>query len=72
MRDCRGEGQAGADSEQNPSEYREAYWWQFCETRPALYAAIDGLERVLGHAHESVKHFAFTFLPSRWSYSHNA
>jgi hypothetical protein len=39
-------------------------WWQYADKRPALYAAIGGLERVLVISRVTASR-AFTFLPSR-------
>jgi hypothetical protein len=38
-------------------------WWQFAEVRPALRAAISGLERTLVHPFTST-HLAFAFVPT--------
>jgi hypothetical protein len=44
-------------------------WWQYGEKRPALTAAISGLDQILVCALHS-KHLSFAFLPSRAIFSH--
>jgi len=44
-------------------------WWQHAETRPALFRAITGLERVLVISQTS-RTLAFAFLPANMVYSH--
>ena len=44
-------------------EIRKRYWWRFGETTPALFAAIDGLKRVLVISRVG-QHGAFTFKTS--------
>jgi hypothetical protein len=38
------------------------YWWQFGDKRPALYARISGMPRVLANSRVA-KHLVFAFLP---------
>jgi hypothetical protein len=45
------------------------YWWHFARTRPELYAAIEGLDRVLAIS-SVTPHASFAFLPTRMVYSH--
>lgn len=55
------------------SDNRETYrrnWWQFAEKRPALRAALTGVERVLACSQIS-KYLAFAFLPSSIVFTHN-
>jgi len=52
----------------NKHATRKKYWWRFGETTPALFAAIEGLERVLVIARVS-NAFAFAFLPNGWVYN---
>lgn len=42
---------------------RKTYWWQFGRHTPALFTAMEGLERVLAHAFTS-KYLQFAFVPS--------
>ena len=44
-------------------------WWHYGDKRPALYAAIAGLERVLVNSQISAR-VQFAFLPSEMVYSH--
>ena len=46
-------------------------WWHYGDKRPALYAAIAGLERVLVNSQVSAK-VQFTFLPADMVYAHTA
>jgi len=48
--------------EQN-REIRAKFWWQFAEKAPALFAAINGLPRVLAHSFTS-EYLQFAFLPA--------
>ncbi len=50
-------------------EIRKRHWWRFGETTPALFRAIQGLERVLVCCLVSNK-VQFAFLPNRMVYSH--
>ena len=45
-------------------------WWRFWRPRPALYAAIAGMERVLVLARTS-KHIAVTWMPAGYVFSEN-
>ncbi len=47
---------------------RRDRWWQFGDRQPALYAAVDGLERVLAISRVS-ENTALAFLPSRRVFS---
>ena len=49
--------------------FRDA-WWRFGRTRPALSAAIVGLERVLVTGAAAVMHHMMTFIPTGQVYSH--
>jgi hypothetical protein len=49
-------------SAQKRAHLRER-WWQHAETRPALFRAIQGMDRVLGIA-LTTSHIQFAFLPS--------
>ena len=51
---------------QNRKALRER-WWHYAEKRPGLYAAIDGLDRVLVRSLTS-KNFCFSFLPTGVTY----
>ncbi len=53
---------------QNRKALRER-WWHYAEKRPGLYAAIDGLDRVLVITQTS-RTGAFCFLPAQIVYSH--
>ena len=44
-------------------DVRARYWWRFGETTPALFRAIESLDRVLFHANVS-QNIAFAFLPA--------
>ena len=48
-------------------EIRARYWWRFGETTPALFRAIESLDRVLVRSLTS-KHFCFTFLKDGYVY----
>ena len=48
---------------------RREHWWRFGDRQPALYRAIDGLERVLAHSQVSQR-LQFAFLPARMVYAH--
>ncbi len=52
---------------QNRKALRER-WWQYAEKRPGLYAAIDGLDRVLVHGF-TCQHVQFAFLPMGMVYA---
>lgn len=49
--------------DKNKREVRRKYWWRFGECAPALFEAIEGLDRYLVHPFVS-KHLAFAFVPS--------
>jgi len=49
-------------------ETRKRYWWRFGETTPALFGAIDDMERVLALSQTSARH-ALVFLPGGTVYS---
>lgn len=44
-------------------------WWIYADKRPALYAALSGLDRILIVAQVS-RTLAFAFVPNGWIYSH--
>lgn len=48
---------------------RAKRWWQFARPTTALYAAIDGLERVLALCIVT-HHVGFSFAPSNWVFAH--
>ena len=50
-------------------EAHRKYWWHYGDKRPALYAAISSLKRVLVVAQTS-KTLAFSFVPNGIVYSH--
>ncbi|MBX0330835.1 hypothetical protein K2Z83_24560 [Oscillochloris sp. ZM17-4] len=50
-------------------EAHRKYWWHYGDKRPALYATIAGMERVLVLAQVS-RTLAFTFVPNGTVYSH--
>jgi hypothetical protein len=50
-------------------EIRARYWWRFGETTPALFRAIESLDRVLVCCIVS-KYLSFVFLPAKMVYSH--
>lgn len=54
----------------NKRKVRRERWWQYAERAPALYAAIEGMERVLVCS-EVTKHLSFCFVRNRWVYSAN-
>ena len=45
-------------------------WWQFANTRPELYAAIDRTPQVIVTNCGAAPHLAFAFLPTRMIYAH--
>ena len=49
---------------------RQDRWWQFGDRQPALYAAIDGLDRVLVTEAAAVMHHMMTFVSSEQVFSH--
>ena len=49
-------------------EIRARYWWRFGETTPALFRAIESLDRVLVISRVG-QHSSFTFLSSKIVYS---
>lgn len=49
-------------------EIRSRYWWRFGETTPALFRAIESLDRILVISRVG-QHGAFTFLPAGSVYS---
>ena len=51
------------------AERRRSHWWQYGTYTPALYEAIQGLDRVLAIS-QTTKYIAFGFLPTRMVYSH--
>jgi hypothetical protein len=51
-----------------PGAHAKKWWWQYQHPRQPLYAAIEGLKRVLVIARVS-NAFAFTFLPQRMVYN---
>jgi hypothetical protein len=53
---------------ENNREVRKRYWWRFGETTPALFAAIAGLERLLGISRVG-QQAAIAFLPSGMVYA---
>jgi hypothetical protein len=53
----------------NKREVRKKYWWRFGESTPALFAAVEGLDRVLACSLVSNK-IQFAFLPTGYVYSH--
>lgn len=61
------EAKVRPERERNKRESRRKYWWRFGESTPALYAALDGLSRVLVCAQTS-KYRSFVFLPPKMVY----
>ncbi len=55
----------------NKRDIRRKYWWRFGETTPALFAAIEGMKRVLINSQVS-KHIQFAFVPATMVYAHTA
>ncbi len=53
----------------NPRKVRRERWWQFAERAPALYKAIEGMERVLVLSLVN-NHLAFGWVPSGWVFAH--
>lgn len=53
------------------AERRRKFWWQWGRYTPALFAAVQGLERVLACSQTS-KYLALAFLPANMVYSHKA
>ena len=47
---------------------RRDHWWRFGDRQPALYRAIDGLDRVLFHGF-TCQHLQFAFLPKQMVYA---
>ena len=47
---------------------RRDHWWRFGDRQPALYRAIDGLDRVLFHEF-TCQHLQFAFLPKQMVYA---
>ncbi|AGP36467.1 DNA methyltransferase [Sorangium cellulosum] len=58
------------ERDKNNREVRRKYWWRFGEATPALYAALEPLERCVATARTS-KHTAFSFQPSGRIFSEN-
>ncbi len=58
------------EREKNPRKQRRERWWQFAERQPALYKAIEGMERVLVVAATS-NTLWFWFCPTSYVYSHS-
>lgn len=48
---------------------RRERWWQFAERAPALYAAIEGMERVLALSLVN-NHLAFAWAPTTYVFAH--
>ena len=57
------------ERDKNKREVRRKYWWQFGETTPALYAAIEGKQRCLVNSQVS-KHLLFAFQPTDRVFAH--
>ena len=51
-------------------QVRRNRWWQFGDRQPALYAAIDGLDRVLVTGAAAVMHHMISIVPSNQVFSH--
>jgi hypothetical protein len=52
-------------------EIRSRYWWRFGETTPALFKAIEGLDRILVISAQAYVHFTMTFQPSNRVFAHS-
>lgn len=50
---------------------RRERWWRFAETTPGLVGAISNLEKVIVIGCKAIRHFAFTFLPANYVYTHS-
>lgn len=50
-------------------EVRAKYWWRFGEPTPALYGAVEALERTLAISYHT-ECFAFSLLPASCVFSH--
>jgi hypothetical protein len=57
------------ERDQDNREVRRRYWWKFGERAPALYSAIEPLERVLATSQTSTFR-GFAFLSARMVFSH--
>ena len=58
------------ERERSSPEVRKCDWWRHFRSRPELYGAIRGMDRVLVCSMVS-KHHCFTFVPSNVICSHN-
>ena len=59
------ERQKSKDNSKSSHGRRASIWWQRYHQAKELYAAIDGLDRVLVINCGATPHFAFSFLPSK-------
>jgi len=51
------------------AERRRDFWWQYGTYTPALYSAIESMDRILAIS-QTTKHIVFSFLPAKMIFSH--
>jgi hypothetical protein len=62
------EAKVKPEREKSKRKVRRERWWQFAERAPALYAAIEGMERVLVRARIANVH-SICWVPDGWVYN---